>query len=144
MLPAGCAHRWARPIVKVPTLQNLVIACARTGGEQQGSEGSITGMDRLPGSLWALSQALAPAGEGFGVGHTRNTQTKGVWLWGQPQAVTLPADQPGSPPQQVSSGLTLHSPWALLLHAMLKHQTHQCWDRRQAGGQPQQCAGQPP
>ena len=56
------------------------------------------------------------------MGHTRNTQTKGVWLWGQPQAVSLPADQPGSPPQQVRSGLALHSPWALLLHAMLRCQ----------------------
>jgi hypothetical protein len=23
--------------------------------------------------------------EGFGVGHTRSTQTKGVWIWGEPQ-----------------------------------------------------------
>ena len=28
--------------------------------------------------------------EGFGVGHTRLTQTKGVWLWGEPVPVTLP------------------------------------------------------
>jgi hypothetical protein len=28
----------------------------------------------------------APPGEGFGVGHTRDTQTKGVWLWGQGQS----------------------------------------------------------
>jgi hypothetical protein len=25
------------------------------------------------------------AAEGFGVGHTRSTQTKGVWVWGEPQ-----------------------------------------------------------
>lgn len=25
------------------------------------------------------------ADEGFGVGHTRSTQTKGVWVWGEPQ-----------------------------------------------------------
>lgn len=25
------------------------------------------------------------AAEGFGVGHTRATQTKGVWVWGEPQ-----------------------------------------------------------
>lgn len=34
------------------------------------------------------------ADEGFGVGHTRSTQTKGVWVWGEPQ---LPA---GSNPTQ--------------------------------------------
>ena len=25
--------------------------------------------------------------EGFGVGHTRKTQTKGVWMWGEPMVV---------------------------------------------------------
>jgi hypothetical protein len=24
---------------------------------------------------------------GFGVGHTRETETKGIWVWGQPQVV---------------------------------------------------------
>ena len=28
------------------------------------------------------------ADEGFGVGHTRVTQTKGVWMWGEPVPVT--------------------------------------------------------
>lgn len=28
------------------------------------------------------------ADKGFGVGHTRDTQTKGVWVWGQPVAKT--------------------------------------------------------
>lgn len=28
--------------------------------------------------------------EGFGVGHTRLTQTKGVWMWGEPVPVQLP------------------------------------------------------
>lgn len=27
------------------------------------------------------------ADTGFGVGHTRDTQTKGVWLWGETQSV---------------------------------------------------------
>jgi hypothetical protein len=27
---------------------------------------------------------LAPADMGFGVGHTRATETKGIWIWGQP------------------------------------------------------------
>ena len=31
-----------------------------------------------------------PTDEGFGVGHTRLTQTKGVWMWGEPTEVTLP------------------------------------------------------
>ena len=26
-------------------------------------------------------------GEGFGVGHTRKTETKGVWVWGEPMMV---------------------------------------------------------
>lgn len=29
------------------------------------------------------------AAEGFGVGHTRSTQTKGVWVWGEPQKLLL-------------------------------------------------------
>ena len=29
------------------------------------------------------------AAEGFGVGHTRSTQTKGVWVWGEPQKLPL-------------------------------------------------------
>ena len=32
-------------------------------------------------------QPRAVADEGFGVGHTRSTQTKGVWVWGEPQRV---------------------------------------------------------
>ena len=28
-----------------------------------------------------------PADEGFGVGHQRATQTRGVWLWGEPLTV---------------------------------------------------------
>ena len=28
---------------------------------------------------------IAPADKGFGVGHTRETETKGIWLWGTPQ-----------------------------------------------------------
>ena len=34
------------------------------------------------------------ADEGFGVGHTRSTQTKGVWVWGEPQP--LPEEQGGA------------------------------------------------
>ncbi len=32
-----------------------------------------------------VRQHLWRADEGFGVGHTRSTQTKGVWVWGEPQ-----------------------------------------------------------
>lgn len=31
--------------------------------------------------------------EGFGVGHTRLTQTKGVWMWGEPLPVQLPSGE---------------------------------------------------
>ena len=80
------------------------------------------------------------------MGHTRNTQTKGVWLWGQPQAVSLPADQPGSLPQQVRCGLILHSPWAQLLHVMPNWQTSVLGQQAggQAGRQHSNCAGQAP
>ena len=120
VLPAGCAHRRAWPIAKVAALQKFVKSFGSMGGEQrwlrrQHCWDKQAATSRLWASLsgsplWALSHLLAPAGEGFGVGHTRNTQTKGVWLWGQPQAVSLPADQPGDPPQQVRSGQTLYSP----------------------------------
>lgn len=30
---------------------------------------------------------FAAPDEGFGVGHTRKTQTKGVWMWGEPLVV---------------------------------------------------------
>ena len=32
------------------------------------------------------------AAEGFGVGHTRSTQTKGVWVWGEPQKLPASAN----------------------------------------------------
>ena len=38
-------------------------------------------------------RGVATADEGFGVGHTRSTQTKGVWVWGEPQP--LPEEQGG-------------------------------------------------
>ncbi len=41
-----------------------------------------------PTSLHELRPARPPADEGFGVGHTRVTQTKGVWMWGEPTQVT--------------------------------------------------------
>jgi hypothetical protein len=48
------------------------------------------------GHVFAQSRKLrapgptdAHAEHGFGVGHTRATQTRGIWVWGQPQAVTL-------------------------------------------------------
>lgn len=28
-----------------------------------------------------------PADVGFGVGHTRETETKGIWVWGEPKKV---------------------------------------------------------
>lgn len=31
--------------------------------------------------------SMLRAGTGFGVGHTRETETKGIWVWGQPQLV---------------------------------------------------------
>mmetsp|Transcript_16501 Transcript_16501/g.43135 ORF Transcript_16501/g.43135 Transcript_16501/m.43135 type:complete len:640 (+) Transcript_16501:109-2028(+) len=37
------------------------------------------------GKSFLLNQLLSvPCDVGFGVGHTRATQTKGIWLWGQP------------------------------------------------------------
>ena len=36
---------------------------------------------------WPL---MPPADEGFGVGHTRDTETKGIWMWSKPQMKTSP------------------------------------------------------
>lgn len=61
------------------------------------------GLNQLQGlarALWPLlglkaSTCLACpcpmvlADEGFGVGHTRVTQTKGVWMWGEPTPVNV-------------------------------------------------------
>ena len=35
----------------------------------------------------SLLRIVVSADEGFGVGHTRKTQTKGVWMWGEPLLV---------------------------------------------------------
>jgi hypothetical protein len=43
----------------------------------------------------------ACAEEGFGVGHTRLTQTKGVWIWGEP----LPLQLPGGDTVNVRKGI---------------------------------------
>lgn len=34
-----------------------------------------------------LSDAVHTADVGFGVGHTRETETKGIWVWGEPKKV---------------------------------------------------------
>ena len=40
------------------------------------------------GKSFLLNQMLGVScGEGFGVGHTRKTETKGVWIWGEPMTV---------------------------------------------------------
>lgn len=30
---------------------------------------------------------VPPADVGFGVGHTRETETKGIWVWGKPKTI---------------------------------------------------------
>lgn len=46
------------------------------------------------GKSFMLNQLLGVGcDEGFGVGHTRNTQTKGVWMWGEPKAVQSPTGE---------------------------------------------------
>ena len=48
------------------------------------------------GKSFLLNQLLGvPCGEGFGVGHTRQTETKGVWVWGEPR--TMKSSTPGEP-----------------------------------------------
>lgn len=45
------------------------------------------------GKSFLLNQLLGVGcTEGFGVGHTRSTQTKGVWVWGEPQRLPLEAN----------------------------------------------------
>lgn len=38
----------------------------------------------------ASHQHVLTAGEGFGVGHSRKTETKGIWLWNDPPQKVLP------------------------------------------------------
>ncbi|KAG2441877.1 hypothetical protein HXX76_003484 [Chlamydomonas incerta] len=50
------------------------------------------------GKSFTLNQLLGvPCDKGFGVGHTRETETKGIWLWGTPQP---------RKPQQAGEGAT--------------------------------------
>ena len=43
------------------------------------------------GKSFTLNQLLGVScGDGFGVGHTRDTQTKGIWIWSQPQEKEMP------------------------------------------------------
>lgn len=39
-----------------------------------------------------MTEACILTAEGFGVGHTRSTQTKGVWVWGEPQKLPPSAE----------------------------------------------------
>ena len=54
----------------------------------------------LPASVLRSVHALTmcrpsgPADKGFGVGHTRATQTKGIWLWAAPQEAQAPGGGP--------------------------------------------------
>ena len=50
-----------------------------------GDVASSTRQALRSGKSFLLNQLLGvPCGEGFGVGHTRKTETKGVWVWGEP------------------------------------------------------------
>lgn len=75
-----------------------------------------------------LSRGCAgPADVGFGVGHTRETETKGIWVWGEPQKVNdgngermvscahTPAHMSGTPgtPAPHSNVQELRSPAAM-------------------------------
>ncbi|MEW5300408.1 MAG: hypothetical protein WDW36_003340 [Sanguina aurantia] len=43
------------------------------------------------GKSFLLNQLLGvPCDVGFGVGHTRDTQTKGIWIWSQPRMKQMP------------------------------------------------------
>lgn len=33
---------------------------------------------------------MGPSDQGFGVGHTRDTQTKGIWIWSEPRLKKMP------------------------------------------------------
>lgn len=46
----------------------------------KGSHAAVSSIRKFPSET-----RLALAAEGFGVGHTRATQTKGVWVWGEAQ-----------------------------------------------------------
>lgn len=48
-----------------------------------------------PGTVPNATYSAGCADEGFEVGHTRNTQTKGIWVWAQPQPVVVDG-QPAS------------------------------------------------
>ena len=59
-----------------------------------------------------------PSDEGFGVGHTRLTQTKGVWLWGEPVPVQLPGGETtnvGAMPLHARSCVQRHAPGSVRL-----------------------------
>ena len=46
------------------------------------------------GKSFTLNQLMeVPCDVGFGVGHTRQTQTKGIWVWGEPLEVTNDAGE---------------------------------------------------
>jgi hypothetical protein len=52
------------------------------------------------GKSFLLNQLLGvPCDEGFGVGHTRQTETKGVWVWSEPTLV--PSSETGTQPTSV-------------------------------------------
>ena len=52
------------------------------------------------GKSFLLNQLLGvPCDAGFGVGHTRKTETKGVWMWSEPTFVA--SETPGEPPNAI-------------------------------------------
>lgn len=66
------------------------------------------------GKSFLLNQLLGVGcEEGFGVGHTRDTQTKGVWIWGSPEEATTTSgsgrDGDGNQQQQKHALLFLDS-----------------------------------
>src|SRR5689334_14820439 len=74
--------------------------CSAVAGCSMAAEGNPQVFSSLhaacskPANSCALHQMVvctcmlhSAADVGFGVGHTRETETKGIWIWGEPKAV---------------------------------------------------------
>lgn len=103
-------------------------AASRQPGGQPGAAASAAHTCRPPAQGY-IAASPAAADAGFGVGHTRLTQTKGVWMWGEPVEVSLPSGEKTNVSAALSRVLGNLSYCTCMAVGARLPRTHECMHR---------------
>jgi hypothetical protein len=91
LLSVPCGEHLA-PTARPHHCALLLACCWAAAAAPLAGRGPLPAGGRPAEPRAAAAAAGAGADKGFGVGHTRDTQTKGIWLWGRPQAKQVPGE----------------------------------------------------